>query len=254
MDLNDSIISTATSSGLVKSICKNEKGILLSPEIYDCLNKLLKADEENASGDIQLLCKLFSGEQATYVYATEKRRQLKENTPFRVLGSTQLRNAAKLMARMDHGHGLIDRFLVTAPIALRPTLTQIERAKDYLQTEATEDFNRYFLAIDTIDDNTTYHFNNDAKQLLRETTDAFVAEVNEAITKGEMPPKSKKPDIVPRMATALHVLNFTLYQVLSGQANANVHPPLEIPKETLVNANELVEHLESHKTIMCEVR
>ena len=45
-------------------------------------------------------------------------------TPFSILGCTQMQNAAKLIARMDHGHALMDRFLLSVPLALRPTPQQ----------------------------------------------------------------------------------------------------------------------------------
>lgn len=55
LDLTSSIISKTTSSGLVKLLANQSKGIIvLSPEIFDILNKLMKSDEENATGDVQL--------------------------------------------------------------------------------------------------------------------------------------------------------------------------------------------------------
>ncbi len=66
------LIGRATSSALVKQIADNGEAYVVSSEIYDALSKLLKSDDETASGDIQLLCKLFFGERATYHYSTEK--------------------------------------------------------------------------------------------------------------------------------------------------------------------------------------
>ncbi|PFX34009.1 Glycoprotein 3-alpha-L-fucosyltransferase A [Stylophora pistillata] len=90
LGLTDAIISKTTSSGLVKLLAKKKKGMILSPEIFDILNKLLKSDEDNATGDIQLLCKLFSGERCSYHFSTEESRLILPNTPFCLLGSTQL--------------------------------------------------------------------------------------------------------------------------------------------------------------------
>ena len=39
-------------SGLVKSISQQGKGFLLSAEIYDVIHKLLKLNEESATGDV----------------------------------------------------------------------------------------------------------------------------------------------------------------------------------------------------------
>lgn len=144
LDFTDAIISKTTSSGLVKLIANKKKGIILSPEVFDIINKLLKSDEDNATGDVQLLCKLFSGERCSYHFSTEETRVIPPNTPFCLLGSTQLVNAAKLIARMDQGHGLVDRILVATPLAFRPTLTKMETATDQLYTEVVSDFSELF--------------------------------------------------------------------------------------------------------------
>ena len=122
LDLTPSVISKTTSSGLVKLLATQKRGMILSPELCDILNKLLKSDEDNATGDIQLLCKLFSGERCSYHYSTEESRVIPQNTPFSILGSTQLQNAAKLIAKMDHGHGLVDRMLIATPTAYSTSL------------------------------------------------------------------------------------------------------------------------------------
>ena len=63
---------------------------LLRYELYDVLNKLLRNDEENGSGDVQMLCELFSGEKTSYRFATEKTREIPGNIPFGMLGTTQM--------------------------------------------------------------------------------------------------------------------------------------------------------------------
>jgi len=97
------LLHKTTSSGVVKH---------LSPEVFDILNKLMKSDEDNSTGDVQLLCKLFSGERCSYHYSMKETWIIPSNTTFSILGSTQLLNAAKLIAKMDHGHGLIDSILI----------------------------------------------------------------------------------------------------------------------------------------------
>ena len=62
------------------------------------------------------------------------------NTPFSILESIQLLNTAKLVAKMDHGHGLVDRILIATPLAYRPTLSEMETAADQLSTEVEEYF------------------------------------------------------------------------------------------------------------------
>lgn len=190
--------------------------------MFDVLNKLMKSDKDNATGDVQLLCKLFSEECSLYHYSTEDTRLIPPNTTFSILGSTQLLNAAKLFAKMDHGHGLIDRILFATPLAFRLTLSEVEAAKTDLSTKVISDFNELFQAINNIDHNTEYTFEDDAIALLRETIDQFVAEVNEAIQEGRVPPKSKTPELIPRLATALHVFNHvTRGRPFHGTSNPN---------------------------------
>ena len=84
----------------------------------------MKSDEDNATGHVQLLCKLFSGEQSSYHYSTEESRVI------------PLLNVARLIEKMDHGHDLF-----AIPLAFRPTLTEMETAANHLSTEVIEDFN-----------------------------------------------------------------------------------------------------------------
>ena len=117
-DASGCVIQKCTLSGLVKTVAEQEKGFLLSAEIYDILYKLLKSDEENATGNVQVLCQMFSGEEASYRYATERVREIRSNTPFCILGATQAPFAARLVTILDQGHGLLDRFLITFPKCL----------------------------------------------------------------------------------------------------------------------------------------
>ena len=85
------------------------------------LNKLLKNDNDNGSGNIQLLCKLWSGESASYHFVTESTPEIDGNTPFSILGATQIQNTTSLIYRMDKGHGLLNRFIISVPLAVKPT-------------------------------------------------------------------------------------------------------------------------------------
>ena len=55
-----------------------------------------------------------------------------------IMGCTQLPYAARLVARMDQGHGLLDRMNITIPNCLRPspddTLIAIDKCKQYSST------------------------------------------------------------------------------------------------------------------------
>lgn len=210
--------------------------------MFDILNKLFKSDEDNATGDVQLLCKLFSGEKCSYHYSTEESQVILPKTPFCILRSTQLFNAAKLIARMDHGHGLVDIILLATPLAFRPTLTEMEAATDQITTEVVSDFRELFLNISEIEENVEFTFEDEGKEFLRETMDKFVEEVNEAIREGMVPPKSKTPELIPRLACALHVFNHVMGELLAGVTATQ--PPTAISKATLESAASFVNHLE----------
>ena len=171
------------------------------------------------------------------------------NTPFCLLGSTQLVNAAKLIARMDQGHGLVDRILLATPLAFRPTLTEMEAATDQLSTKVVSDFSELFENINKIDQNVEFVFDVEGKELLREKMDQFMAAVNEAIRDGKVPPKSKTPELIPRIACAPHVFNHAMEQLLAGVPSSQ--PDRMIPKTTLENAASFVNHLETQKEILC---
>ena len=143
----ETVVSATTSSGLVKNLSKQGKSFITSPELFDLLNKLLKNDEDNGSGDVQLLCKLWSGESASYHFATESTREIDGNTPFSILGATQIQNVASLIYRMDKGRGLLDRFLISVPFALKPTPQSEEEAAEYLNTLPFSDFRPFFSAV-----------------------------------------------------------------------------------------------------------
>ena len=102
------------------------------------------------------------------------------------------------------------------PLAFRPTLTEMEAATDQLSTEVVSDFSELFENINGIDESVEFVFDGEGKELLREKMDEFVAEVNEAIRDGKVPPKSKTPELIPRIACALHVFNHAMEELLAG--------------------------------------
>ena len=74
-----------TSVALVKTVADNEKAFFVSPELFEVINKLLKLDEDNATGDAQTLCELFLGESSSHRHATERTREIPPNVPFSIL-------------------------------------------------------------------------------------------------------------------------------------------------------------------------
>ena len=112
-------------------------------------------------------------------------------TPFSILGCTQMQNAAKLIARIDHGHALMDRFLLSVPLALRPTPQQQNDAYQYLQTQAIETYDDIFQLVNDLHQNSPcqYTFVAEATQRMNQMNESFTAEVNSAILDGITPPK-----------------------------------------------------------------
>ena len=246
----ETLVSATTSSGLVKTISKQGKAFVVSREIFDVLNKLLKNDEENATGDVQLLCKLWSGESASYHFATEATREIESNTAFSVLGSTQIQNAAILIFRMDKGHGLLDRFLITVPNVRKPTPEQ--EGTHYLADLPLQDFVSLFAAIYAAHKNVTRSYKLDpaAAQLHKRLKTDHVNAVNTAIENGEVPPKSKGTDLVTRVAVALSTISYFITAMLEEDQTHS--PPEQITEDCYIKAVDYVEYLHAQKEMFAE--
>ena len=252
MDLPDFLIKkVSSSSGFTKILNETQCAYMVSSEIYDVLHKLLKSDEENATGDAQLLCELFSAENITFKYATEKVRTILANTPFSILGSTQMPLMSKLIARMDQGHGLLDRFLFNIPLCLRPTEEEKETAIRELQQYNKVDITELFNIMYNINNTNLYSFSEEANQTIKEINDDFIAQMNDAILKGEVPPKSKKPDLVMKLALSINIFDHVAKCLINGKTP---YPPRHvIEQQTLQNAIDYIEHVDSQKELVIEV-
>ena len=251
-DSTSPVIQKCTSSGLIKTVADNNKAFLLSGEIYDVLFKLLKSDEENATGDVQALCQLFSGEEALFRYATERTWEIAVNTPFCILGATQIPFAARLVALLDQGHGLLDRFLITFPKCLRPTPTQTNQALEALKENGLTNCDDIFIEIARLHTSrSTYTLSQEAAVTLNGLNEEFITEVNEAIMEGRTPPKTKKMDVILRVAAALHIFNHVTSHLLAH--SEPTPPPEAIAKSTLLKAINYVTWAESQKEIFVEV-
>ena len=69
--IKETLVSVATSSGLVKTHFQARRTLYRVARVLDILNKLLKNDDEKATGDVQNLLKLWSGESASNHFPTE---------------------------------------------------------------------------------------------------------------------------------------------------------------------------------------
>ena len=255
-DLPNTIIEKCTSSALVKTVAEHKKAFVVSPEVFDVVNKLLKSDEDNATGDVQILCELFSGESSSYRYATERTREIPANVPFSILGCTQVPYAARLLCRMDQGHGLLDRFMFLFPLCLRPSTADTDAARTWLLREDLHLKQVSEIFIEMFDAHNSapvshYTFTEEALQTLTSLKDDFIRDVNDAIQNGNVPPKSKKIDLLQRVATSLHVFNFITNALLQGRKPPA--PPTQISLQTLQQAKRYVEYAETQKEIVMEV-
>ena len=78
--------SSSTGPGLRKRLAENTPYFLVNPEIFEYLHGLFKNEKDNASGDSQMLCKIFSNERSRVDYATENERVISEDCCFSILG------------------------------------------------------------------------------------------------------------------------------------------------------------------------
>ena len=53
-----------------------KKETILSPEVFDILNKLMKSDKDNATGNIQMLCKKATRQHGCRVLSVKCRRMI----------------------------------------------------------------------------------------------------------------------------------------------------------------------------------
>ena len=79
----------------------------------------------------------------------------------------------------------------------------------------------------------------------------FIAEVNDAITEGRTPPKTKKVDIILRIAVSIHIFTHVTTELLNERQPGM--PDGDVGKETLHRAINYVKWAESQKEIFVEV-
>lgn len=216
------------------------------------MNKLLKNDEDNATGDIQLLCKLWSGESASYHFVTEATQENDSNTTFFILRSTQIQNAAIRLFRMDKGYGLLDCFLITVPNTWKLTPEQEEEGTHYLADLPLQDFVSLFTAIYPTHKIVTRSYTLDpaATHLHKCLKTSQVNEVNTAIKNGEVPPKSEGIDFVIKVAVALSTLNYFINAMLKEDQTHN--PAEQITEDRYKKAADYVECLHAQKEMFAE--
>lgn len=251
-DMGNFMLERCTSSGMVKCLSEQKKAFVASPEVYDFLHKLLKNDEEKASGEVQLLCELFSGERSSYRYATENKREIGANIPMCILGLTQVPFGVRLLCHLDQGHGLLDRFLFYFPYCLRPSPKEADEARVKVQQAPLKSFTDVFLEIFELHlAKRVYSFTEAATGYLNSIQEDFITELNECLLKGEITPKCKRFDLIQRVAVSLHVFNHVTGSLLKGRKPRESSQNVGV--EMVKKAQLLVSFSESQKQVVLDV-
>ena len=145
--------------------------------------------------------------------ATQTTRTIPPDTPFSILGSTQLPPLAKLLVTMDEGQELLDRFFILTPECFRPTPDETTQGNDFIQRQHIKSFVEFVSVLYNLHlVSKQYYFSNDAKLKLKVMETEFVTALNGAIRTGSVPQKSKTIDIVQRLALAIQENWFVFYE------------------------------------------
>ena len=169
-----------------------------------------------------------------------------------IIGCTQVPFAARLICRIDQGHGLLDRFLFWFPICLRPSPDETEAAKSVLNGIPVKSFTDVFLEMYSLHlGKKDYSFTQAARKVIQSIETEFITELNEAITQGIPSPKSKRANLVKRMAVSLHVLTHIVSDLVEGRKPRS--PSKEVTLDTVKKCLLLLEYCESQKQIVIEV-
>ena len=97
----------------------------------------------------------------------------------------------------------------------------------------------------------SFTLSSKAHRILNMLNKEFIADVNEVITEGGILLKTKKIDIILRVAASLDIFNHVTSQLL--RQTQPTMPSEEIEKSTLLHAIEYVGWAESQKEIFVEV-
>lgn len=246
------IIQKCTSSGLTKILSSEHKGYMVCTEIFDVLYKLLRGDGDVSSGDTSFLCELFSGEQASFSFGTQSQRDIPEKMPFCIFGSIQVYPLAKIIALLDQGHGLLDRFLIAVPLCLRPTPASSTESRENLKNLRVSSFTDVMSNVsDLLLVPQNFTFSTEASQIIKDMEEDFICQINEAISSGQVPPKSKKIDLIMRAALAIHIFSSVTKALLEGDDLDSI--PSEVPVNYLEAAVYYVSYCEMQKSILSQV-
>ena len=140
----------------------------------------MMSDEDNATGDVKLLCKLFFCERCSFHYSTEESRVIPGQNPFQHLGLDTIAQRGE----SDCKNGPWIWFLFA---------THTHRNGGGSEPPVNWGEEGFHDSFKNINDNGQLQvtFESNAQQLLRADIDQFVARVNKAIRDRKVP-QSKK--------------------------------------------------------------
>ncbi|XP_057299381.1 uncharacterized protein LOC130630001 [Hydractinia symbiolongicarpus] len=154
---------------------------------------------------------------------------------------------------MDTGNGLMDRFLIMVPSSIRRLpYAQIE-TKSHLDTHDIVGVHKVCEPLVDLDPNnpTLLYFSEEALHFLyfnficfEQMESDFISDFNNALREGRPTPKSKKSDLVPRIAASIHTLHQVFYSIVNKRPFALTE---EITKEILIKTIHFVEIAEEQK-------
>jgi hypothetical protein len=139
------------------------------------------------------------------------------------------------------------------PLCLQPTPRESEESKQKLgyHAETFKSIADISLEVHELHHSKkNYSFTKAANDHLDAIEEDFIKELNESLLTGEVTPKSKKCDIIQRLAVCLHVFNHVTSSLLKGRKPRQ--PVLEVNLET-VKAQLLADFVESQKQVVLDV-
>ena len=213
-DLSNTIIEKCTSSALVKTVAQHKKAFVVSPKVSEVLSKLLNSDEDNATGDVQIL-NCFLGKAART--STPPREPVKFH-PMSHLQSLIVRKfhtpqvcSAGWTKDMVSGTGSCSCFLCAYVHVLLTPMQCVRGSKLKMSKSSKSQTFSWKCAMHTISQHhPTTHFLRMPYTNLTSLKDDFIKEVNDAIKNGNVPPKSKNIDTadgnVPRKPSSKEIV------------------------------------------------
>ncbi|XP_066928517.1 uncharacterized protein [Clytia hemisphaerica] len=247
--IKDSLISSTTSSGLTKLLSKKSEAYIVNSEISEYISRFAKNDENN-TGEIENICKIYSGETININYATENQRHLKGNIPFCILGSTQLKNISMLLATIDRNDGFWERFLVTVPTPYRPSPEEQVSANRNFGQEFNFDMNDFYSKLQEILDPENppiFYLGASAAEFLNKLETEFIHDSNSKMRMAIPVKSSKLADTIPKIAVALHTME-KVFAILCD--NSAIGLDEEVSLEMVIQARNIINNSEEQKFVL----